>query len=209
MRNWPGRLLILIIAAIITSCVSTAPIIRYNIPVQLPNLHKTIYVDHNLDPSQKKAVARALDDWECASNDMIHFDVKWDTSEEDELFLPDPRFYIIIKNVDSYDRDIVKSDAIMRQQGKTETTIGLYTRNDEGIPLILLVNDRLNDYLYLGTLEHELGHSLGLEHETDKNSIMYPNINEGPRMITKVDLKDFCKLYSCDADKLKVCRISE
>jgi hypothetical protein len=202
VRNWPGRLIITFIAIILASCVSGTKT-NFNLPLQLPLLHKTVYVENGVEEWQKIAIIGALDEWECATGDMVHFEIKFESTEENSMFT-DPYYTIVIKNTFPENPQIVKADEDRKSDSKT---IGFYTRTVFGTPLILLVNDRLNEYLYRATVEHEVGHALGLIHDTNENSIMYPGVDVGAKHITKKDLKQFCGLYKCKEDELKRCII--
>ena len=83
--------------------------------------------------------------------------------------------------------------------------LGLFDKKSI-IPCIILVSNRILENDYKAVVLHELGHSLGLEHNEGINGIdtlMYPSIDLGSNHITFRDGQQFCKLYHCDPNKLK------
>ena len=75
-----------------------------------------------------------------------------------------------------------------RQFGKALVTIGtkeyIYDKNS-GLPKSVT---RTKEHIY-GVMLHEAGHAIGLDHSTNKDSIMYPYDLESMQYLTKEDMK--------------------
>lgn len=68
-------------------------------------------------------------------------------------------------------------------------------------PTIYLVRDRIYSIEEYGSVvRHELGHSIGLEHDSSPDALMYPYTNEDSKCITTVDMDQFCGIYECPKD---------
>jgi hypothetical protein len=191
VANFFGKLVLCLFLLLLGGC---SPTVRFGVPVKQDNLHKTVYIEDNLSQPQITAVFDALMQWEYETHDMVQFDIKFYSSIAEEQTITDIGHSLIIRNTTAVNKEIF--DADMKQDHVL--TVGIYTKNEHNIPMIMLVSDRLNIYLYEITALHELGHSLGLFHEQDKNSIMYFNVNQGAGKITNIDLDQFCELYYCE-----------
>lgn len=86
------------------------------------------------------------------------------------------------------------------------TALGFYDQSSPVVPTIWIVQDRIEfEEEYLAIVMHELGHSLGLEHTTHEETLMYPMIDGSIMCITQYDLKGFCKIYGCDTEEMNFC----
>jgi len=168
------------------------PVSRFGMQVERSNLHKTVYIDQDLLDWQKTSVIAAINEWEAATNNEVVFTVKISTQTE-EASITDDRHSLIIRNTSIYDPEITMLDSGMPDNKKTT---GGYVKHGNSIPTILLVNARLENGIYRISVLHELGHALGLLHNNDKNSIMYPWIDDGAGRITNIDIEQFNELYS-------------
>lgn len=167
--------------------------------------HITLYIDRTFDNMETDAIMKAAWEWSEATNHIIEYDIiqlptKEKVKHKNSIF-------IVKRSPD--DPQIILMDLV----GHNET-LGVYEKNR--LPTIAIVSERLNDSNYKEIVLHELGHSLGLEHLEsleDLDALMFPYTNmkledgtiipTGSEFITKKDLIQFCKLYHCDADKLK------
>jgi hypothetical protein len=193
VANFFGKLVLFSFILILGGC-TTSETIRYGVPVRQDNLHKTVYIEDNLSAWQVVEAVDALIKWEAATHDMAQFDIRFHTSISEEATITDICHSLIIRNTTSVNKEIAAADSPKDHL----LIVGIYTKTEYNIPMIMLVDDRLDMSLYETTLLHELGHSFGLFHEDDSNSIMYFNVSQGAGKITDIDMNQFCELYTCN-----------
>ena len=181
--------------SVISSFLVIVCLFQFSVPIILPEkeyklpVKTTLYLDREFTDWEVDAITEAADDWSIATNNKVQFNiVKLPAQIETSNAI------VVLKVTEDFPK-VVLIDKV--NQG---STLGLYDSN-EFVPYIYLVTDRLNETIYKPVIEHELGHSLGLDHITGENGIgtlMYPSIEEGSYDITDTDLIYFCKIYECD-----------
>lgn len=167
--------------------------------------HITLYLDRHFEDYEVDAIVQAAWEWTVATDHRIEYDiVKLPTKEQMR------RNNVVFIYKRSPDDPVI----ILRDLVEHNKTLGLYEGGH--LPSISIIADRLDMDIYKEIVLHELGHSLGIKHlesESDMDALMYPYasialpdgtiIPTGSDHITYKDLVAFCKLYHCDADKLK------
>ena len=175
---------------------------RCKAPANINNLQKIVYIDKSFDEDEVAAITSAIHNWECSTNHIVMFNLVYDASAADYLSANHNDSLFIIR-VYSDDERIMTIDNQYFTKITQLHTVGLY-HGDDYIPTIFLVEDRLDGHIKAITT-HELGHALNLDHNDSKDSIMYLDIGEGSKRITKRDVDTFCELYGCDSDRFKAC----
>src|SRR5579885_1318188 len=168
--------------------------IVYHVKEYPHSVHKTIYVDRFMADDEMDKVIQASIEWHQATGGIVTFDVKRLPQQS-----IDATSSILMIEVTPDYPEIVLLDNLNQN-----TTLGYF--NDRlGIPYIALVDSRLTDDDFKAVVLHELGHSLGLEHNMGVDGIgtlMYPTIDLGADHITNVDIDHFCTLYLCNPKEL-------
>lgn len=170
------------------------------------HVHITIYIDRNFDDVEQEYIIAAALEWSETTNHIVDYD----TIQLPTNNIIDMNHALIINKVSPDDSEIILLDG---ENENKNNTLAYYTPNDT--PHIAIVSERLTDDNYTSTILHELGHSLGLKHNEGFDGIgtlMFPATNMivdgievpvGARHITLKDGQKFCKLYRCNANKLK------
>lgn len=153
-------------------------------------IHTTLYLDRTFNEEQKISIIEAAFNWSKATQNIISYDI---------ISLPakikNVNKSIIVVNVTQDYPEIITLDTL----NKTHT-VGYYNANGY-VKSIWLVSDRLSTFSYKQVMMHELGHSLGIEHNegiSGVNTLMYPTIDLMSDSITNTDLVKFCKIYKCN-----------
>ena len=185
--------LFLTIALLAVFVKITSPFIEQKQIFHTLPVHKTLYLERGIYQDQLYHVIAATMEWNQATDGDVVFDIK---------MLPQPNIVpqdaIIIMNVTPDFPEIILLDNINEY-----STLGFFN-NSTGLAYIALVDERISRQDYDAVVMHELGHALGLEHVKSIDGIgtlMFPSINFASNHITMTDLKQFCRLYHCDASK--------
>lgn len=156
------------------------------------NIHKTLYLDKEFSQEEVKTITDAANEWTETTNHIAEFDVvQLPTNKIDTVN------GILVVKITHWEPEILFSDTISLQN----TRILGYYNPVKPMPTINLVYDRLGRNAY-DVMLHELGHAVGLSHNPETFTLMYPNINEGVNYITYSDFVGFCKIYHCDPNEL-------
>ncbi len=189
---WLSEIITIVIIGIVFAYIS--PILDKNIINHVEHKTRTLYVDPSFSDEEQEAIISAAIIWTCKTHYIVNIGI---------VFLPskniDATDGIIILPISRYNPDIIGLDEFNQH-----TTLGFFTR-EGAVPSINLVSSRIEDEEYQTVVLHELGHALGLKHNSTVDGIgtlMYPSINFGAPTITNDDLVNFCKLYKCNSLEL-------
>ncbi len=69
----------------------------------------------------------------------------------------------------------------------------------------LYISDNVDDTKFEHIVEHELGHSLGLDH-TGPGTLMCKSISCASQDITCADVEQFCHIWGCNAWDMRICQ---
>jgi hypothetical protein len=168
-------------------------------PLDISQLHKTVWVSEKFNATQEKQIVAALNDWQCVTGNFVQFDIHLKFPDAPFILQDglDPNTILVILPSDNKNLHIRSTDDYIKKHDSERYTIGLFYYEDV-IPTILLVTDRIDAFEFKSVAEHEIGHSLKIDHTTDKNSVMFPHLDESSRKITNVDLTALCNIFWCD-----------
>jgi len=165
-------------------------------------VRSTIYIDRQFSEKEKQYIMEAASEWENVTQGIVQYQIV----ELPTFRTIDFQSCLFIIKITPDDPEILLMDS-------QDTTVGFYTTKS-GIPTISLIEDAIEDKFYKSVVMHEIGHSLGLKHQSeidDMGTLMYPYlkikigdyfIEVNSNDITKTDLAQFCSLYRCNVDQL-------
>jgi predicted Zn-dependent protease len=159
-----------------------------------------LYISNRFDDEEVKLIEASALEWENKTHHIITYHIYYNFDVSKYKQINTNMHSIIFVKLSKYSQQVNDMD---RYQGHGRTQIlGLYDSTKE-IPVIFIVYDRmLGQAYYQGTIMHELGHSLGLDHIQMEDTLMYPTMDHSSRHISSRDLQEFCKIYNCDYKKL-------
>lgn len=195
VRRIIPQILLFLFAITLIGCALIAP----HTPLDAGNLHRVVYIENTFTPTEENYILNGVKEWECATGGMIRVRFVLHFSISDYTSISDPRHAIIfvksnsnVEIIKQSDRDRQKDPNVIR------FTVGLYEKGSGAITdQIFLVENMLSNQTYKGVVEHEFGHALGLAHNSNANSIMFPHIDGAAHNLTTNDLNEFCSLYNC------------
>jgi matrixin len=151
--------------------------------LQNHSTHRILYLDRNFTNEEILVITEAVLDWEEKTHHVISIDIVI-LPTTDSLDLKDG---VIVNKFNSDNYTVINNSGV----------IGYYQEN-EGNNTIVLVTDRLADYkTFRQCILHEIGHMLGLYHNSNADTLMYPYIEYASYDITQEDVDNFCSIYDC------------
>lgn len=169
--------------------IPNKPAPRLSLPI-----HKTLYIDRNIDDQELNYITEAAQQWQQATQGQVSFEV---------IRLPqqhiNPSNSVFVVNVSPDYPEIIILDTMSQIR-----TLGFY--NNDRLPTIGLVDQRIDEDQFTPVVAHELAHFLGLVHQLGPRGVgtlMSPDLDLGSDHITKFDMIQFCQIYACQIGKVK------
>lgn len=153
--------------------------------------HSILYLDKSFTDDEIDVVLDATLEWNKATGGRVNYDIIMLNSSNETI---DFNRGILVNKLPADNIEILTLD--FRNEN---ITLGYFT-NQGLMPHIAIVADRLDLDDYKTVVMHEIGHSLGLDHNEGDDGIgtlMYPTIELQSNYISETDIKNYCKLHHC------------
>lgn len=194
----------LTISTIFILCFCSLPQSKY---ADKKYLHEVVLLDNSLSEDDIPLVVEALRSWECSTRGIVQFTIIKYPTQYDLQYITDLDHTVIIENVPRTDYRITEQDVGMPPGLHV---IGLFTRSGSSIPEILLTKEMLSgDRQYVLLAEHEIGHSIGLDHIEHPTGNVYPVMYPSPGTsdgITNEDLLQLAQIYGLNLRDMSPCQ---
>lgn len=165
-------------------------------------IHERLYIPEYFNDKEVQAIITSAQEWAISTNGFVSFTViKHFDGNTDAIALEDD--VIVFEDLPFDDPQVLIEDNDIRKDDPHLMTLGFYD-NRKFVPTISMIPSRIGDSeLYRRVVTHELGHSLGLDHDTLNDSIMYHNMSRASSHVTHEDLVALCKVRRCKVDNLE------
>lgn len=155
-------------------------------------VNETIYLDKSFNKDEVDIIIQATWEWSKATENRVIYKVIQLNEHNNNVSMKNS---ILVNKFPADNIQILTLDYI-----SNNTVLGYYS-NEHVVPNIGIVAERLeNAALYKEVVMHELGHSLGLEHDESDHGIgtlMYPSVELQSENITKADIEHYCEVHNC------------
>lgn len=156
-------------------------------------IYKNLYVDDRFTDEEILIIEQAANEWKQRTKNVFDFKLITNVNKSILPALSDSAGIYFYKISTREEISQIKDD-----DSEEGYTLGLYDLKIIGTPTIFLVPSRINGFIrYRAVVEHEMGHSLGLNHSDNPKDLMYFQETDYNLELTKNDLKYFCKIYFC------------
>jgi Matrixin len=164
------------------------------------HLHKTLYIATDFTPEEMQQIKEAAQEWEEKTHHFVIFDEVYYEPKEITPNISSGNNNVVMVNCFLGMQCIQEMDEAVKKEHPNASTlygIGLYVPKSPN-PMIYIASDRISTWHeYKTATLHELGHSLGLDHdEKDNQAIMY--YAPSAQHLTDEDIREFCKLHGCE-----------
>jgi hypothetical protein len=155
---------------------------------KLDTFDKILYIEESFSESEIASIKFAAASWISSTNHVVKLQVIQFPFKERSF-----NKAIIISRIKS--KDIEKEFNFSKLFA--ENMVGFYWDRDL-VPRIYIVYDLIsNPQEYSAVVMHELGHSMGLNHDNENNTLMNAEVTNASLIITNKDIQQFCSLYKC------------
>lgn len=161
-------------------------------------LHYSLYVSQSFDEDEVKIIEEAAKEWEDKTDHIVSYDIfyNWDDRYDS---MPRSHSVALVKVNSAWSsRYLDKQD----KNSNVSRILGLYDAKQKRPTIYIVVDRALGRAFLKATFEHELGHSLSLDHDKSIDAVMYYSTELGSLSITTNDLKQFCKIHHCRTAEL-------
>jgi len=199
------RTLSVLVALTVTCILSLAcssPLPKVNVP-QSEDVSTlfVLHVDTLFNSVDRAIVLDSFMEWERDTKGVVKFALDGESWNSGKLERGTEKctHEVYVASVKSTDKEVREvEDAKSSKRGGRFTVLG-YTQSTCNVRYIALVIDRLkNPVLLRNVTVHEVGHLIGLDHIPVPNeSVMFPSMDKAANCPTKLDMKQFCSMYSC------------
>ncbi len=156
-----------------------------------PTHHYEVFVDPRFDHAQHDMVVNAVHEWQTDINNTVTF------SFTDKPVSSQPIIVIL-----------PATQPWLKRHFNLKGPIGEAMLR--GVDTNIFVATDMSRRDFYETSLHELGHALGLDHDTKRNhlllTVMTPYSDESSDHLTCLDLRAFCQEWGCDASKFNLCK---
>lgn len=151
---------------------------------------ETVYVwvddpEQQFSETQRNSIHRAVLEWETALDGFVTFELT-EGKGNDNLIVIRPSYRAEIREADGFD------------------AVTHFVPWERGGGIVMPID--VSDWEFHAVMLHEMGHALGLDHDSGRDTIMQPGLESGDvDYVTCRDIEQFCLHNDCEAEEFPPC----